>query len=350
MKKFLFLALLIAAFVYKTQAQDLHTPKGIAYRILAHGTGDKIKLDDVITFDVVQKTEKDSVLFSSYAQGHPVKMQVKPSENVGDLMDIFPFLATNDSVMVKVPSDSVFVGHEEARPPFLPKGSSMVFLLKIQRVQSLNDAIAERNAEMDKMRIAETQEANQYIADHKMVLKSTASGLQYQIVHPSAKRKVINGDTVLVNYTGRTTDDKLFDSSVESIARQGGLVQPGRTYEPFKMVVGQGQVIKGWDEGLLLLNEGSKAKFVIPSSLAYADQGAGDDIKPFSTLIFNIEVVKVIPPKRVAAVTTNKPAANKPAANKPAAKKTVAKKPVTKKPVAKAPAKAPAKKAPAPKK
>lgn len=339
MKKFVFLALLTAAFVYKAQAQDMHTPKGIAYQILKHGAGDKIKLDDVITFDVIQKTEKDSVLFSSYAQGHPVKMQVKASENIGDLMDIFPFLATNDSVLVKVPTDSVFVGHEEARPPFLPKGSSMVFLLKIQRVQSLTDAIAERNAEMDKMRLAETEDAKKYIADHKLALKTTPTGLMYQIVTPSVKRKIVSGDTVLVNYAGRTTDDKLFDSSIESVAQQGGLVQPGRTYEPFKMVVGQGQVIKGWDEGLLLLNEGSKAKFVIPSSLAYADQGAGDDIRPFSTLVFDVDVVKVIPPKRVAASATKKPVAKKPVAKKPAVKAPV-----------KTATKAPVKKAAAPKK
>lgn len=339
MKKFLFFALLPGALLGKAQAQDMHTPKGIAYQLLKHGAGDKIKLDDVITFDVIQKTEKDSVLFSSYMQGHPVKMQVKPSENVGDLMDIFPFLAPNDSVLVKVPTDSVFVGHEEARPPFLPKGSNMVFLLKIQRVQSLNDAIAERNAEMDKMRAAETEDAKKYIADHKMALKTTPTGLMYQITTPSVKRKIVIGDTVLVNYAGRTTDDKLFDSSIESVAQQGGLVQPGRTYEPFKMVVGQGQVIKGWDEGLLLLNEGSKAKFVIPSSLAYADQGAGDDIRPFSTLVFDIDVVKVIPPKRVAATATKKPVAKKPAAGTPA------------KTAVKAPAKAPVKKAaPAPKK
>lgn len=331
MKKVFSLALLLTAFVYKVQAQNdyQHTPKGVLYKFLAHGSGDKIKLDDVITFDVIQKTEQDSVLFNSYAQGHPVKMQVKPSENIGDLMDVFPMLAANDSVMVKIPTDSVFVGHEESRPPFLPKGSNMVFLLKIERVQSLNDAIAERNAEMDKMRAAETEEANKYVADHKLVLKATPSGLLYKITHPSVKRKVMNGDTVLINYAGRTTDDKLFDSSIQSVAQQGGLQQPGRTYEPIKVVVGQGQVIRGWDEGLLLLNEGSKATFVIPSSLAYADQGAGDDIKPFSTLVFDLEVVKVIPPKRVAA---------------PAAKKAVP----AKKPAAKAPLKAPVKKAAAP--
>jgi FKBP-type peptidyl-prolyl cis-trans isomerase len=322
MKKFFALAFLLTSLMYSVQAQNdfLRTPKGVQYKFLAHGSGDKIKTDDVITFDVIQKTEKDSVLFSSYAQGHPVKIQVRPSENIGDLMDVFPLLTVNDSVLVRVPTDSVFVGHEDARPPFLPKGSSMVFLLKIARVQALADAIAERNGELDKLRAAETEAANKYIADHKLVLKTTPTGLMYKIVKPSVKHKIVNGDTVLVNYAGRTTDDKVFDSSIEAVAQQAGLQQPGRAYEPLKVVVGQGQVIPGWDEGLLLLNEGSKATFVIPSKLAYADQGAGNDIAPFSTLVFDVEVVKVIPSKHkpVAAGTAKKPAAKKPAAKAPA--------------------------------
>jgi len=139
MRKLLFLACLIFLF-NQAQSQNTYqrTAKGLQYRVLNHNVGPKIRLEDVITFDVVQKTEKDSVLFSSYALGHPIKIQVKPSANIGDLMDIFPLLTTNDSVLVRVPADSIFIGHEESRPPFLPKGSNILFTLKIKRVQSLN--------------------------------------------------------------------------------------------------------------------------------------------------------------------------------------------------------------------
>jgi FKBP-type peptidyl-prolyl cis-trans isomerase FkpA len=320
----------------------MRTPKGVQYKIVNRNVGDRIKLDDVITFQVVQKTEKDSVLFSSYTLGHPIKIQVKPSSNIGDLMDIFPLLTAKDSAVIKVPTDSIFIGHEDARPPFFPKGSSLVFTLKIERVQTLDEAIAERNAALaaqnaavEKMKTGEGAIAAKYIADHKLVLNTTPSGLKYVITHPSVKRKIQRGDTLLVNYAGRTTEDKLFDSSIETVAREGGLQQPGRNYEPLPMVVGTGQVIKGWDEGLLLLNEGSKATFVIPSNLAYGDQGGGDMIKPYSTLIFDVEVVKVTPGK----VIKPKPG--------PAKKGTPVKKAgatTAKKPVAKTAAKAPVKK------
>jgi FKBP-type peptidyl-prolyl cis-trans isomerase len=332
MKKFLFLAFFIAPFVLKAQNGFMRTPKGVQYKIVNRNVGDRIKLDDVITFQVVQKTEKDSVLFSSYTLGHPIKIQVKPSGNIGDLMDIFPLLTAKDSAVIKVPTDSIFIGHEDARPPFFPKGSSLVFTLKIEKVQSLNDAIAERNAEMDKMRSNEATAANKYIADHGLTnLTATTSGLKYVITQAGTGPKIVFGDTVLVNYAGRNTEDKLFDTSMEAVAQAGGLNQPGRTYEPLKLVVGvEPPVIKGWDEGLVLLNKGAKATFVIPSTLGYGEQGAGNDIKPFSTIIFDLEIVKVMHPKPKPVKAGAKAPVKKPATtSKAPVSKTPVKKPAT---------------------
>jgi FKBP-type peptidyl-prolyl cis-trans isomerase len=301
MRKLALVALLSAIIGLQADAQDslLHAPKGSVVKIITTNHGEKIKLNDVITFHVVQKTEKDSVLFSSYTMGHPLKIQVQESQNAGDLMDVFPLLAAKDSALVKVPTDSIFIGHEDQRPPFLPKGSSLLFTLQIERVQSLQDAMAERNAEIEKIKADEKISADKYIADNKLVVKTTASGLKYVITQPSAKRKVLPGDTLLVNYTGSTIDGKVFDSSIKAEAEKAGLNQPGREYEPLSIVAGSTPIIKGWDEGLLLLNEGSKAKFIIPSDLAYGDQGQGP-IAPYSTLIFDVEVVKIKPTKHVA--------------------------------------------------
>jgi FKBP-type peptidyl-prolyl cis-trans isomerase len=280
------------------------TGKGAFYQLFTNNTGEKIKLNDVITFNFIQKTDKDSILYSTYKAGKPVQAQIQPSQNVGDLMDVFPLLTVKDSALVKVPTDSVFKGHEESRPPFFPKGSYLTFILKIEKVQSLNDAIAEKKAEGQKLKDAETAAAGSYITSHKLTPVTTASGLKYMITRPSVKRKPLAGDTVLVNYTGRTLSGKVFDSSVETEAKGAGLDQPGRKYEPISVVLGQGQVIPGWDEGLLLLNEGSKATLIVPSSLAYGDRGAGEDIAPYSTLLFDVELVKVKPGKHAVAPKT----------------------------------------------
>jgi FKBP-type peptidyl-prolyl cis-trans isomerase FkpA len=301
------LIILALAFAVNANAQGdvQHTPNGATYRLFTHNAGDKIKVNDVVTFQFVQKTDKDSVLISSYVTGNLGKAQCLPTDTLRDyveknLMQVFPLLALHDSVEVKIPTDSIFRGVDAQRPPFLPKGSNLVFDLKIERIQSLNDAIAERNAAIEKakadaakLKDDEPINAAKYIAAHKLVLKTTASGLKYVITSPSLRAKPLAGDTLLVNYTGRTLDDKIFDSSIESIAKAANLNQPGRTYEPIQFVVGTGGVIPGWDEGLLLLGEGAKATLVIPSDLAYRDQGAGEDIKPYSTLVFDVELVKI---------------------------------------------------------
>jgi len=305
MKKYI-ICLVIAAFAVKANAQTfLRTAKGTQYQLFTHNTGDRIKISDIVTFNATQKTGKDSILFSSYTQGAPLQAQIQPD---GDLMDVFPLLTVKDSVLVLVPTDSIFKNNEAQRPPFLPKGSNMYFTLKIERVQSLEEAIAERKVMMDKASAEEGVKADKYIADNKLLLKTTASGLKYRITKPSVLRKPLVGDTVYVNYTGHTLDGKIFDSSIAADAQKGGLVQPGRTYEPISFALGTGAVIPGWDEGLALLGTGAKAQFVIPSKLAYGERGAGDDIKPFSTLVFDVEMVKIKAVKH-AATAVKKPAA-----------------------------------------
>ena len=299
MKKYiLFLAIIALAINANAQAPVKVTANGTQCQILTTNNGRKIKLDDIITFHVVQKTAKDSVLFSSYKAGNPV--QIKVQEH-GDLMDVFPLLAEKDSALVRISTDSIFKNNEAQRPVFLPKGSFITCLIKVEKVQSLDEAIAERKAMMDGLAAKETADMTKYIADKGLTLTTTASGLKYKITAPSIKRKPVAGDSVQVNYTGHTLDGKIFDSSIEADAKAGGLVQPGRNYEPIAFRVGQGMVIPGWDEGLLLLGEGAKATFVIPSKLAYGERGMSEDIKPFSTLVFDVQLMKVIPGKKPLA-------------------------------------------------
>ncbi|MFD0765984.1 FKBP-type peptidyl-prolyl cis-trans isomerase [Mucilaginibacter lutimaris] len=329
MKNTIFLGLILCLFGVNANAQFQRTAKGLQYQIISTNPGAKLKQNDIITFNAIQATETDSVLFSTYKQGQPVKTQVHPSTNIADLMDIFSLMSVNDSAIVKVPVDSIFKGHETEMPPIFKKGANLIFKLKILGVQTLEEAMAERNAAMEKLKAegeklkaGEASSIQAYIKNKGLVTKVTPSGLQYVVKLAGAKPKPLNGDTVYVNYTGRTLDGKMFDSSVEADAKAGGLNQPGRTYEPISFALGTGRVIKGWDEGLALLNEGSKATFIIPSALAYGDRGAGADIKPYSTLLFDVELVKVARVKH----TPVKPAAKAPIKKAPLKKRTAVKK------------------------
>ena len=103
---------------------------------------------------------------------------------------------------------------------------------------------------------------------------------------------VVSGDTVYVNYTGKFTDGKVFDTSIEQVAKDAGVYNAGRTYEPFSFAAGIGQVIQGWNMGIIGMKVGGKRTLTIPYDLAYGPEGYGP-IPPKATLIFNIELVDI---------------------------------------------------------
>lgn len=108
----------------------------------------------------------------------------------------------------------------------------------------------------------------------------TQSGLRYQLLQKGNGTKAEKGKTVSVHYKGQLVDGTVFDSSY-------------KRNQPIDFTLGVGQVIPGWDEGIQLLKIGDKARFVIPSNLAYGSAGAGGEIPPEATLIFDVELMDV---------------------------------------------------------
>lgn len=109
-------------------------------------------------------------------------------------------------------------------------------------------------------------------------VKTSASGLQYKITKEGSGKSPKATDTVVVHYKGTLINGKEFDSSY----KRG---------EPLEFPLNR--VIKGWTEGLTYLSEGGKATLYIPSDLAYGSRGAGPDIGPDETLIFEVELIKI---------------------------------------------------------
>lgn len=108
---------------------------------------------------------------------------------------------------------------------------------------------------------------------------TTASGLQYEVLNPGSGKQPKATDSVKCHYEGRLIDGTVFDSSY----RRG-------TPATF----GLNQVISGWTEGVQLMQEGAKFRFYIPFNLAYGANGAGENIPPYSALIFDVELLEIV--------------------------------------------------------
>lgn len=140
---------------------------------------------------------------------------------------------------------------------------------------------ATKNAEAGKAAEGNKKIGAAFLAENKAKpgVQTTASGLQYIVEKEGTGAKPVATDRVKVHYTGKLIDGKVFDSSV----------QRGQPAE-----FGVTEVIKGWTEVLQLMPVGSKWKVFIPSDIAYGDRGAGADIGPGSTLVFDIELLDIV--------------------------------------------------------
>ena len=139
-------------------------------------------------------------------------------------------------------------------------------------------AFNEFNASAEARLKAEKNAAHETLASITNGMKKTKSGLFYNITKEGTGLSPIKGSKVSVHYKGSLIDGSVFDSSYQR-------------NEPIEFSVGIGQVIQGWDEGIMLLKKGASARFVIPSDLGYGAQGAGANIPPNSTLIFDVELI-----------------------------------------------------------
>lgn len=164
--------------------------------------------------------------------------------------------------------------------------------------QSVSDVLADKTPAMtnreaqellnDYFQKKQKEEAEKAIAEGKVFLEAngkregvttTKSGLQYEVLTPGkGERSPKATDTVVCHYEGRLVSGKVFDSSYERN-------QPAE--------FGLNQVIPGWTEGLQLMSEGAKFRFYIPYLLGYGEQGAGPSIPPYSTLVFDVELISV---------------------------------------------------------
>ena len=262
------------------------------YEIKENVTADTTNVGQVMTMQQVVLNDKDSVLFSTYTSKRPAMALIQPSPYPGSLEGALLMMKPGDSAVFRMSADTLFTkSYRQPLPPFIKPGSKITFQIKVDKIQSKEQAtvdqqkmqeemMKEMQAHAEKQVAVDDENLQKYIKENNLKAEKTPSGLYYVITQKGTGPTPKPGQIVAVHYKGTTLEGKEFDSSA-------------KTGVPFEFQIGQGQVIRGWDEGIALLNKGSKAILLIPSTMAYGQQGAGADIPADASLRFDVELVDI---------------------------------------------------------
>lgn len=262
---------------YKGFKQDKES--GIYYKFyVINKDSAQAQTGDVVSL-FYQLSLKDSVLVPSM----PIQEIIQESLYKGDVYSALRMMHVGDSATFILDADTFF-HYKGGTNPFDEKELYFTFKMtelmpKTQVEAMMREQEAKYQVMIEKAKAAEDSIMTQYIADNKIKVAPTASGLYYIQKVAGKGLQAENGKKVAVHYTGRLLDGTVFDSSIE----RG---------EPIEFMLGQGQVIPGWDEGIAKMKEGGKATLLIPSNLAYGERG-NQVIPPCSPLLFDVELVKV---------------------------------------------------------
>ncbi|HWZ21499.1 MAG TPA: FKBP-type peptidyl-prolyl cis-trans isomerase [Cytophagaceae bacterium] len=273
-----------------SSCKEYKSDDGIQYKIIVDSAGPVVELGGVAFINMTYYNEKDTFDSKKAYRGQPFPIRIPDSIiEKSSLERGLRMLSKGDSASFIISTDSLYKGVPRDKMPVeIKPGSMTTFFIRVVSVLSRDSVKVLEKKRQDQMVAAELQRQVQaqmdtvtildYIKVHKLKAKRTPDGVYYVVTKAIEGITLQPGDTAKTFYTGKLLDGTTFDSNVGK--------------EPFTLVVGMGQVIRGWDSGLMALKKGEKATLLIPSNLAYGERGAGGSIPPNAILLFDLEVLK----------------------------------------------------------
>lgn len=261
-------------------------PSGLYVDILEKGSGRLPQTGDILRLHFSIELLDGMKLYSTYDRNEPMDVEYGTQFDTEGFSEGIGYLREGGKARLILPSHLAFdsVGIDQVLPPFTPLIYE-VELTAIMSAEQLRKEEEERQRivqqQKEEARLREPQLIRDYLEKNQYVLEPLPSGLYFIEEEVGEGAPVDSGTVVSVHYVLYTIDGQQIQSSREM----------GQAYE---VRVGTGQVIAAWDEGLQLMREGGKARFVVPSHLAYGDTQRGVDIPPYSPLVFDVELLEAI--------------------------------------------------------
>jgi FKBP-type peptidyl-prolyl cis-trans isomerase FkpA len=283
--KTLFIFLMLCAplmTMAQTAKQYKKVPEtGLQYHFFKDVKGTNAAPDNVIKVNFQMYTSTDSLLRDTWKESGAITAYAQKSAYKGSLEEAFLLMSAGDSAAFLLSADSMFEKAIRApMPDFIKKGSNFRFVVKMEGVYTKTEYEEIVKKEEAELVGKEDKTIQEYMTKNNLKGVKQPSGLYYVQTQAGTGARAEAGKSVSVHYTGKLLNGTKFDSSVDRNA-------------PFDFALGQGQVIKGWDEGIALMSVGEKGLLLIPSALGYGTRGAGGSIPPNSILIFEVELLGV---------------------------------------------------------
>ncbi|MDD3860420.1 MAG: FKBP-type peptidyl-prolyl cis-trans isomerase [Bacteroidales bacterium] len=255
---------------------------GLEYKIIEKGTSNiNVKQDDVLELVLSYQTEDGKVLFNSTTSERKYMRKVsKPAHSGGSFEDGLMLLSVGDSATFRIHGDS-FLRYSMLYSK-IPKEISLddyiivnIRVLDIVEREEFDEILSDRYHESEEV---EMEILANYLKNANIMTKPTESGLYYIETQKGTGVQAEPGKRVSVHYTLTLIDGQFIETSLDK--------------EPFSFTLGQNKVIPAWEEGICYMKEGGKATIISPSKLAYGNQKI-ENILPYSTLVFEVELIKV---------------------------------------------------------
>lgn len=263
---------------------------GLYYKLQMIGDGKKTPIiGDYLQLNITYKTANDSVFYDTYSSnetGMVILKFEKPSFKAS-FEEGLTKMSEGDSVSFIVNADSLFKKFFKMQVPIFFKRKDIVKMdVKLHRILTKNEYVEELHKYeklLEDRDIEELRKLDVYIDTCQTQYASLPNGMYYLPINQGVGDFVKYGDMVKIHYKGYFLNGKQFESTYERS-------------EPLEFNFGEeGQVIKGFKTALTLMNQGSKSKFIIPSSLAFGDLGSSTHIvPPYTTVVYEIELLSLI--------------------------------------------------------